>query len=367
LLVNTKKASFDTPIYLESGRVLRQFDIVYETYGKINKNKDNIIIITHALSGSHHAAGRYEGDRKAGWWDNLIGDKKYIDTEKYFCICMNNIGSCYGSTSPLSIDPATNKRYGLKFPVLTISDIVQAQMKLLDSLQITNVHAVIGGSMGGMQAICYAIEYPSFSKHIFALATTAYTRPWAIAFNKIGMEAIRNDPRFKNGDYDTQEIQKNGLDGLSVGRIAGHISYLSPHSMAKKFGNRYVDNDGLYELFGRFEVERYLEYNGYNFPLNFDPLSYLFIVKTMNIFNAARGDDSLEQALDKIKAKLHLLSFSGDMLFFPYEMEQIYDIMTHIGKQNQTTYKMIDSDYGHDAFLVEVDKYGEYIKELLDE
>ena len=137
--------------------------------------------------------------------------------------------------------------------------------------------------------------------------------------------------------------------------------------MAKKFGNRYVDNDGLYELFGRFEVERYLEYNGYNFPLNFDPLSYLFIVKTMNIFNAARGDDSLEQALDKIKAKLHLLSFSGDMLFFPYEMEQIYDIMTHIGKQNQTTYKMIDSDYGHDAFLVEVDKYGEYIKELLDE
>ncbi len=367
MIVNTKKATFDKPIYLESGRVLRQYELVYETYGTINKDRSNIVLITHALSGSHHVAGLYEGDRKPGWWDDLVGDDKYIDTKKYFCICINNIGSCYGSTSPLHIDPSTSKRYGLKFPVLTISDIVQTQKSLLKSLNINKLHAVVGGSLGGMQALCYAIEYPLFAKHIFALATTAYTRPWAIAFNKISMEAIRQDKEFKNGEYDPKDIQENGLNGLAIGRIAGHISYLSPYSMKNKFGNNYVDKDGLYELFGRYEVERYLEYNGYNFPLYFDPLSYLYIIKTMNIFNSARGGDSLSQAFDKIKAKLHLISFSGDMLFLPYEMEQIRDIMINLGKKEQITYREIQSDYGHDAFLVEVEKYGKYLKEIIDE
>ncbi len=347
--------------------MLRSYELAYETYGEINHDRTNIVLITHALSGSHHAAGLYDGDRKPGWWDDLIGDGKDIDTEKYFCICINNIGSCYGSTSPMHIDPATGKRYRLKFPVLTISDIVQTQMVLLKSLGIDRLHAVVGGSMGGMQALCYAIEYPTFARHIVALATTAYTRPWAIAFNKIAIEAIRNDSRFRNGDYDPKDIEENGLNGLAIGRMAGHVSYLSPHSMKKKFDNNYVDKDGLYELFGRYEVERYLEYNGYNFPTNFDPLSYLFIIKTMNIFNSARGGDSLQMAYSKVRAKLHLISFGGDMLFLPYEMEQIRDIMIDIGKEKLVSYKMIDSDYGHDAFLVEVDKYGQYLKEIIDE
>jgi homoserine O-acetyltransferase len=218
-----------------------------------------------------------------------------------------------------------------------------------------------------MQALCYAIEYPKFAKHIFALATTAYTRPWAIAFNKIAIEAIRNDKQFKNGEYDPKDIAKDGLNGLAVARMAGHVSYLSPYSMKEKFDNNYVDKDGLYELFGRYEVERYLEYNAYNFPRYFDPLSYLFIVKTMNIFNSARGGDSLKMAYSKVEAKLHLISFSGDMLFFPYEMEQIRDIMVDIGKKDLISYKMIHSDYGHDAFLVEVAKYGQYLKEIIDE
>jgi len=362
--IQTKTATFDEPLYCESGRILQPFEVAYETYGELNQDKSNVIVVTHALSGSHHAAGTYEGDRKAGWWDDFIGDKKAIDTEKYFVICMNNIGSCFGSTSPQSINPTTNEPYRLKFPVLTISDIVKAQMRVLLSLDIKNVQAVIGGSMGGMQALCYAVEYPTYAKQIIALATTAYTRPWAIAYNKVVTEAIRNDINFKDGYYDPKDIAKDGLKGLAVGRMAGHISYLSPDSMNDKFGRRYVNQDGLYELFGRFEVERYLEYNGYKFPHNFDPLSYLYIVKTMNIFNASRGSDTLAQSLNKIKSKLHLIAFSGDLLFRPQEMEEIRDTMAQNGQKN-VTYKLIDSNYGHDAFLVEVDKFEDYVKEIL--
>ncbi len=367
MIVETKTAVFDEPLYCESGRILQPFQIVYETYGKLNKDKSNVIIITHALSGSHHVAGFYEGERKAGWWDDFIGDGKSIDTTKYFVICMNNIGSCFGSTSPMSIDPDTNKPYRFKFPVLTISDIVKAQMRVLESLDIYKVKAVIGGSMGGMQALCYAIEYPDFSEHIIAMATTAYTRPWAIAFNKVVIEAIRNDPDFKDGYYESKDIKENGLKGLAVGRMAGHISYLSPNSMDEKFGRKYDDTDGLYDLFGRFEVEKYMEYNGYNFPHKFDPLSYLYIAKTMNIFNASRGSDTLAQSLDKIKAKLHLISFSGDLLFKPEEMEEIYNAMKENDNKNNVTYKEIDSDYGHDAFLVEVEKFGDYVVDILEE
>ena len=363
--VETKKVQFDEPLYCESGRILQPFEVVYETYGELNEDKSNVIVVTHALSGSHHAAGTYEGDRKAGWWNDLIGDKKGVDTRKYFVICMNNIGSCFGSTSAQSPHPIDGKPYRFRFPVLTISDIVKAQMKVLTSLGITQIEAVIGGSMGGMQAICYAVEYPTFAKQIIALATTAYTRPWAIAFNKVTTEAIRNDPDFKDGYYDVEDIKENGLKGLAVGRMAGHISYLSPTSMNDKFGRRYVEQDGLYELFGRFEVERYLEYNGYNFPHKFDPLSYLYIVKTMNIFNASRGSDTLEQSLNSIKSKLHLISFSGDLLFRPEEMIEIYDTMKSIGKEELVTYKEYDSNYGHDAFLVEVDKFSAYIKQIL--
>jgi len=365
LKIKTKLAKFDTPLYLESGRLLESYEIMYETYGELNKDKSNVIIITHALSGSHHAAGYYEGDRKPGYWNDLIGDKKAVDTNKYFVIATNNIGSCFGSTGPMS--PMKNgKPYRLKFPVLTISDIVKAQKSLLQKLGIDHVKAVIGGSMGGMQALCYAIEYPDFADIIIPMATTAYTRPWAIAFNKVTIEAIRNDPDFKDGQYDPKDIKKNGLKGLAVGRMAGHISYLATDSMNKKFGRSYVEQDGLYELFGRFQVERYLEYNGYNFPYNFDPLSYLYIVKTINIFNAARGKDKLEDAINKIKSKLHLISFSGDMLFFPEEMEEIYDIMVKLGKGDHCTYDMIDSKYGHDAFLVEVNKFEDKIIKMLD-
>ena len=365
--INTQKVFFDEPLYLESGRVLRPYEIQYETYGELNADKSNVIIITHALTGSHHAAGKYPGDRKSGWWDGLIGEGKGIDTNKFFVICMNNIGSCFGSTGPMSINPQTKQPYRFKFPILTISDIVKAQMRVLKHLEIESVHAVVGGSMGGMQALCYAIEYPDFAKNIIALATTAQTRPWAIAFNKIAIEAIRNDPEFKDGNYNPKDIKENGLKGLAYGRMAGHISFLSNSSMMDKFGRRYVSDDGLYELFGRFEVERYLEYNGYNFPHNFDPMSYLYIVKTMNIFNAARGSDTLAQSLAKIKSNLYLYSFSGDMLFKPEEMKEIYDMMCENGQKDHISYTEIQSDYGHDAFLVEIEKFDKDFKNILEQ
>jgi len=363
--ITTKTAHFTSPLYLESGRILEPYDIKYETYGKLNEAKNNVILICHALSGSHHAAGLYKGDRKAGWWDGLIGSGKAIDTDKFFVISTNVIGSCFGSTGPMSLQYSSQEPYRLKFPVVTIKDMVKAQMNLLSSLGIHRVKTIIGGSMGGMQALQFAIDYPNFADSIIAMATTYATRPWTIAFNKVAIEAIRRDPRFNNGNYDKNEFKEHGCDGLAIGRIAGHISYLSPESMDSKFGRNYVSTDGLFELFGRYEVERYMEYNTNNFSKIFDPLSYLYIVKAINTFNLSRGYESLYEAINRIKAKTHLISFQGDMLFFPSEMEHIVKMLKRNGQEY--SYHKIDSSYGHDAFLVELDKFDFIIKEILEE
>jgi homoserine O-acetyltransferase len=201
LKLETKKELFTNPLYLESGRILEPYELVYETYGELNEEKSNAILITHALSGSHHAAGRYEGDRKPGWWDGFIGDGKPIDTTRYFVICVNVIGSCYGSTGPMSHIYPSEQRYRLTFPVITVKDMVKAQRILLSRLGIDKLHAIIGGSMGGMQALHFAVEFPGLARHTIAMAATHATRPWAIAFNKVVQEAIIKDPKFKNGNY----------------------------------------------------------------------------------------------------------------------------------------------------------------------
>jgi len=363
--IETKIEKFTTPLYLESGRILEPYQIAYETYGELNSDASNVILVCHALSGSHHAAGIYEGDKKAGWWDGLIGDKKAIDTEKYFVISTNVLGSCFGSTGPMSNNYPSDKPYRLKFPVLTIKDMIKAQKQLLSHLGIHHVKAIVGGSMGGMQSLQFGVDYPNFADKIISLASTYATQPWTIAFNKVAIEAIRRDPRFKNGNYDKDDFKEHGLDGLAIGRIAGHISYLSPDSMNKKFGRNYVSNDGLFELFGRYEVERYMEYNTNNFSRLFDPMSYLYIVKAINTFNLSRGYDSLYEAILRIKAKTTLISFKSDYLFFPHEMEHIYKMMKR--NNQECNYYEIDSDYGHDAFLVEIDKFENIIKEALDE
>ncbi|PHS58297.1 MAG: homoserine O-acetyltransferase [Sulfurimonas sp.] len=364
LNLKTYTEHFTNPLYLESGRILEPYDITYETYGHINEDKSNVVIICHALTGSHHAAGTYEGENKAGWWDGLIGPNKPIDTNKYFVISTNVIASCFGSTGPMSPQYPYNDPYRYKFPVVTIKDMVKAQRILFDRLDIHRVYAIIGGSMGGMQALQFAIHYPNFSEKIIALATTHATQPWAIAFNKIAQESILKDPDFKQGYYDPDFIKEQGLSGMAIGRMAGHISFLSPDSMKEKFGREYKRDDGLYELFGKFQVESYLEYNGYNFTKWFDPLTYLYITKAINIYDLSRGFDSLKEALKKISSELHLISFENDLLFKSFEMKEISDTLKEIGNTNHF-YKNIQSNYGHDAFLVELDKFDTYICEIL--
>ena len=363
--IETKKAKFRQPLYLESGRIIEPWEIVYETYGELNEKKDNVILITHALSGSHHCAGKYsESDKKAGWWDDLIGDGKGVDTSKFFVISTNVIGSCFGSTSPLHpCSVGGTERYGLKFPVITIKDMIKAQKILLDSLGIHKLRAIIGGSMGGMQALRFAVEYPNFAEDIIPMATTWQTRPAVIAVNTIMKDAILADPNFKNGNYNPAEITKNGLRGLEIARKIGFLGYLSPKTFDKKFGREYVKTDGMFELFGRFQVESYLEYNGANFPKWFDPLSYIYILKAISLFDLSRGYLNLNDALSNVKDRLHLISFKGDMLFFPEEMKEIKREMDKLGKF--CNYFEIDSDYGHDSFLVEVDKFENIVREIL--
>lgn len=357
---------FTNPLYLESGRILEPYDIIYETYGELNEDKSNVIVVCHALTGSHHCAGTYEGDKKAGWWDALIGSKKAIDTDKFFVICTNVIGSCFGSTGPMSLQKQNNTPYRYKFPVVTISDMVKAQRILFDRLGLHRAYAIIGGSMGGMQALQFAINYPNFAQKTIALATTYATQPWAIAFNKVAQEAILKDPAFKDGNYDPEVVQEEGIAGMAVGRMAGFISFLSPESMNSKFGREYKNNDGLYELFGKFQVEMFLEYNGHNFPKWFDPLAYLYITKAINIYDLSRGFDSLSEALKKIHSELHLISFKNDLLFKSEEMKTINDTLDAIGSKTHT-YTEIDSNYGHDAFLVEIDKFEAQISDILGE
>ncbi len=363
LNLQTFTEHFTNPLYLESGRILEPYDITYETYGTLNEEKSNVIVVCHALTGSHHAAGVY--DNKTGWWNALIGPKKAVDTDKYFVICTNVIGSCFGSTGPMSLAHPHHEPYRYKFPVVTIKDMIKAQRILFDRLDIHHVHAIIGGSMGGMQALQFAVHYPKFATKIIALATTYATQPWAIAFNKVAQEAILKDPDFKQGYYDPEVIREQGLSGMAIGRMAGHISFLSHESMQRKFGRDYKNTDGLYELFGRFQIESYLEYNGYNFTKWFDPLAYLYITKAINIFDLARGFDSLQEALKKICSELYLISFSNDLLFRNYEMKELDTLLTQIGNKKHT-YIDIKSDYGHDAFLVELEKFDTYIKEALN-
>jgi len=362
----TSSEYFDEQLYLESGRIIEGYTQAYETYGELNRDKSNAIVVFHALTGSHHAAGKYEGDSKAGWWDPLIGDDKILDTTKYFVICVNILGSCFGSSCPTTSTKKGMSPLRLKFPVITISDMVRAQMSLFKRLGIEKAYAVIGGSLGGMQALCVGVEYPEFTDRIIMLASTYATSPWAISFNKLAMEGIVKDPRFKDGNYKKEDFEELPLNGFAIGRMAGHISFLSPYSMNQKFGRNYVETDGLYELFGRFQVERYMEYNGYNFAKRFDPLSYIYIIKAMNIFDASRNYDSLSDSLKNIKAKMTLVAFRGDMLFMPSEMLTIRDTLRDMGRGNSVDYHCVDSNYGHDAFLIEYDKFDFYIRKALE-
>jgi homoserine O-acetyltransferase len=344
----------DDPFCLESGATLSPVTIAYETYGRLNRDRSNAILICHALSGSAHAAG-YQGEEgvNPGWWDECIGPGKAFDTNRYFVICSNVLGSCYGSTGPTSINPAINKPYGLSFPVVTIRDIVLAQVKLIDHLGIEQLLCIAGGSMGGMQVLEWVAHYPLRVRAAMPIATTAHHSPMQIAFSEVGRQAIYADPYWNHGDY--YENEKKPDAGLAVARMVGHITYLSEESMHAKFGRRLrgVEKYG-YEFETEFEIESYLRYNGLKFTKRFDANSYLYVTKAMDYFDLSAGVAKLADAfVDSSHIKFLIVSFTSDWLYPSYHSKNLVSALT--AAHADVTYLDIQSKWGHDAFLLEVD------------
>lgn len=346
--VKTRYYHLHEDLVLESGQRLKQATIAYETYGKLNKDKSNAILICHALSGDAHAAGWHDGDKKPGWWDIAIGSGKAFDTEKYCVICSNIFGGCKGSTGPSSTNPSTGKPYGLDFPVITIGDMVDAQKKLIDFLGIEQLYAVAGGSMGGMQALQWCVAYPDSVRRGIIIATAAYSRSQHIAFNEVGRRAIIADPNWNNGDYYSGEPPTKGL---AVARMVGHITYLSDESMQQKFGRQLKDKEKYgYDLSTDFQVESYLQHQGDAFVRRFDANSYLYITKAIDYFDLKKNG-SLDEAFKGVKSKFLVISVSSDWLYPDYQSREI--IMALTANDADVSYAEINSIYGHDAFLLE--------------
>lgn len=369
-IVQTKYHTFAYPphgLELESGEHLGPVTLAYETYGELDADKSNAILICHALSGDAHVAGYHSADdHKPGWWDECVGPGKAFDTDKYFVICSNVIGGCKGSTGPTSTDPRTNRPYGLSFPVVTIADMVHAQRHLLDHLGIDQLLSVVGGSMGGMQALQWAVAYPDRIRSAIPLATTARLSPQSIALDEVGRQAIYKDVHWNGGDYYDSEAGPHA--GLSLARMIGHITYLSDLSMHDKFGRRLQSGEKYgYHFETEFAVESYLRYHGDNFIRRFDANSYLYITKAMDYFDLANGHGSLTNRFANVKAKFLVISFKSDWLYPSYQAKEIVSALMANGVD--VTYCDIDSPYGHDAFLLEVDRLtdlmGDFLKNVL--
>ncbi|MDR2818341.1 MAG: homoserine O-acetyltransferase [Endomicrobium sp.] len=347
LLITKVKLCKIENIILESGKQLRDATIAYETYGTLNEKKNNAVLITHGFSGDAHAAGFHEHEAKPGWWSNMIGHGKAFDTSKYFVICSNVLGGCAGSTGPSSLNPTSNKPYALDFPIITISDMVHCQKKLIDFLKIDKLLAVVGGSMGGMQVLQWAISYPEKICSAIPIATTMKHSPQQIAFNEVGRQAIMADIGWKNGNYYDQSQPDRGL---AIARMIGHITYMSDKFMQEKFSRNLKDKDRTFKFTPDFEVEGYLKYRGDTFVKRFDANSYLYITKAMDYFDVS-GNNFLPNAKHK-DIKFLVMSFSSDWLYPSYQSENIVKQLTLRGYN--TTYVEIKSTYGHDSFLVEV-------------
>ncbi|MBN2428680.1 MAG: homoserine O-acetyltransferase [Deltaproteobacteria bacterium] len=361
-LTTTEFVTFSQGLRLDSGRFLTPLTIAYECYGHLNAEKSNTILVTHAWTGDAHAAGwSSPEDRKPGWWDDMIGPGKPLDTNRFFILCSNVIGSCKGSTGPTSINPQTNRPYNLSFPVVMVQDMVRAQKLLIDHLEIPSLLAVIGGSMGAMQALEWGILYPDVPRSIIPIAGTGRTPPMAIALNGLARQAIFNDPLWKKGSY---KPDNPPVEGLALARAVGHISFLSSSSMEIKFGRRYSAKDGIFDFFGKFEVERYLDYNGSTFVKHFDTNSFLYLAKALDLFDAAWNFDSLEEALARVKCPSLWFAFSSDWLYPPEQTLEVADLLQNLGKPVE--YHLIESQYGHDSFLVEPEKFIPILRRFLD-
>lgn len=344
---------------LENGEKLGPITVAYETYGELNAQRSNAVLILHALTGDAHAAGFHLGEEKPGWWDDMIGPGKAFDTDQYFVICSNILGGCKGTTGPCSIHPKTGKRYGLDFPLIGISDMVHVQRHLIDHLGIDKLFSVAGGSMGGMQALHWLAAYPDKLKSAIIIATAAKHSAQQIALNEVGRQAIMADPNWQDGDYYDGQLPARGL---AVARMVGHITYMSEISMGKKFGRRLREN-GTAQKFGiDFEVENYLHSRGNHFVNRFDANSYLYITKAIDSFDVSQGKP-LDQAFRGVQAKTLVLSFKSDWLYPSSQSLEIVRACKLAGIE--TTYCELDSTYGHDAFLLEIEEESHMIKHFL--
>lgn len=360
----------------KNGQELTGLTLRYETYGTLNATRDNAVLICHALSGNHHAAGWHTpADKKPGWWNNLIGPGKAVDTRRFFVICANVPGGCSGSTGPSSINPATGEAYGLRFPALTILDMVRAQKLLLDHLGVAELHTVIGGSMGGMTAMLFAIEFPRFTRRLLAMATTAREGAQAIAFNEVGRQAIMQDPAWLNGDYTRDGGPRVGL---AIARMMAHITYLSDASMDRKFGRRTIQSreqspqlraelaqqPAPADFNLQFEVESYLRHQGQTFINRFDANSYLYITRALDQFDLDHAYGSLENAFAPVLAESLVVGFTSDWLFPPEQNRQIAQALLRAGKR--ASYAELATDLGHDSFLLESEELYALIRGFLE-
>jgi len=347
-----------------SGRRLEHVEIVYETWGELDEGRTNAVFICHALSGDAHVAAGPDADgvEKPGWWEVMVGPGKAIDTRRYFVICSNVVGGCSGSTGPGSIDPATGKPYGLDFPLTTIEDMVDAQAALLDVLGIEQLLAVVGGSMGGMQALSWTRRHPQRMRVCVAVATTPRLAAQSIAFNEVGRTAILGDPAFDGGNY-YEHGQPD--QGLAIARMIGHITYLSDESMRAKFGRRLRGRDEhAFEFVTEFEVESYLAHQGQKFVERFDANTYLYMTKAMDYFDLAAGAESVAAAMADTPVRFLTLTFSSDWLFPTYQTRGLVDALR--AAFAEVSFAEIESPYGHDAFLLEPEEQRRYIEPFLE-
>ncbi len=364
-IVSPQSMHFAAPLPLQSGASMRDYTLMYETYGTLNADRSNAVLVCHALNASHHVAGLYdENDPKsAGWWDNMVGPGKPLDTERFFVVGVNNLGSCFGSTGPMHINPDSGKPYGASFPVVTVEDWVDAQARLADALGIAQFAAVMGGSLGGMQALAWSMRYPDRLRHCIVVASTAKLSAQNIAFNDVARQAILTDPEYHGGDFYAHGTVPRS--GLRVARMVGHITYLSDDDMAEKFGREL--RDGKYQFgFGvDFEIESYLRYQGDKFSEYFDANTYLLITKALDYFDPARefGGD-LSRAFAGTKAQFLLASFTTDWRFSPERSREIVQAL--LKNRRSVTYAEIDAPHGHDAFLLDDPRYMNVVRAYYD-
>ncbi|MGR6871804.1 homoserine O-succinyltransferase MetX [Pseudomonas sp. HK3] len=354
-VVTPQIATFNQPLELRSGKVLERYELIYETYGQLNADKTNAVLICHALSGNHHAAGYHSAaDKKPGWWDSCIGPGKAIDTNTFFVIALNNLGGCHGSTGPTSLNPETNAPYGSDFPMVRVRDWVESQARLADRLGIEKFAAIIGGSLGGMQALRWAIQYPERLHCSVVIASAPKLSAQNIAFNEVARNAIMSDPEFHDGHYLKHDTIPKA--GLMQARMLAHLTYLSDDAMGEKFGRDMKDTEVRYDYSPEFEVESYLHYQGEKFSTTFDANTYLLMTKALDYFDPSQYyENDLATCLSHAQCKFLVVSFTTDWRFSPERSEEIVDAL--IESDKDVTYARIESEKGHDAFLIPIPRY----------